>query len=55
MKLEEKEEMALKELVKASDTLCSAVISGRQGQMQLALSVARILSEIKKNTLFKDV
>jgi len=53
MKLEEKEEAALKDLLKASDALCSAVISGNAGQMQLALSVARVLGDIKKHSLFK--
>lgn len=55
MKLEEKEAVALKDLLKLSDALCSAVISGRAGQMQLALGIARILGDIKKNSLFKGI
>lgn len=55
MKLEEKEEAALKDLMKAADALTSAVISGHPGQMQLALSVARVLGDIKKHSFFKGV
>lgn len=55
MNLEEKELAALKNLIKVSDTLCTAVISGREGQMRAALEVARVLSDIKKHSMFKGV
>lgn len=42
-------------LVKSVDDLCTAVISGKSGQMQLALNVARILSELKRGELNTNV
>lgn len=38
----------LKAALRTSDELCTAVVSGRQGQMKLALDVARALSDIKR-------
>jgi hypothetical protein len=43
------EELAIvKQALDAADRLCTAVISGKPGQMALALDVARSLSDIKR-------
>ena len=48
--LSEEQLATLKVALGAADQLCTSVISGRsQGQMTLALNVARALSDIKKH------
>lgn len=43
------EELAIvKQALDAADRLCTAVISGKSGQMSIALEVARSLSDIKR-------
>lgn len=48
MTLSDEEATAIGQLFKASDELCTAVISGSAGQMQLALAVARAISDYRR-------
>jgi len=48
--LDETQLVLLKAALRTADALCSSVISGKaQGQMTMALDVARALSDIKKH------
>ncbi len=44
----EEEIATIKQALEAADRLCTAVISGRSGQMATALEVARALSDVKR-------
>jgi hypothetical protein len=47
--LDEEQVAALREVLNSTDALCTSVVSGRtQGQMQLALGVARALDALKR-------
>jgi len=47
--LDEEQAAALRAVLNSADSLCTSVVSGRtQGQMQLALDVARALSDLKR-------
>jgi hypothetical protein len=46
--LEDETYEAIEEALKQADLLCTAVISGKPGQMTSALNVARALSDLKR-------
>jgi hypothetical protein len=43
----------LKSALNAADDLCTAVISGQPGQMQLALAVARSLGDVRRRGILR--
>jgi hypothetical protein len=45
----------LRALLDSADRLCTAVVSGAPGQMQLALAVAGQLSDLKRRGFLKGV
>lgn len=47
--LTEDQVVMLKQALRSADELCSAVISGRNGQMKMALAVVSALTDIKRN------
>jgi len=47
--LDEEQAASLRAVLNSADALCTSVVSGKtQGQMQLALDVARALSDLKR-------
>jgi hypothetical protein len=53
--VDEKQLVSIRSLLNSTDELCTAVISGKPGQMQLALRVAGVLSDLKRQGFLKGV
>jgi len=51
--LEDESVATIEEALKAADNLITAVVSGKPGQIQLALGVSRLIAEIKRKRIVK--